>query len=214
MDEKHLLKMMDRAYKMGGYLLIVGNRGIELVCDGAWRFGLNHDKVSAKIKAKLVEHMDFLPEGGQAWFVRPDGAQSADMAVALSMAAAWVPQRRLPVQLTAVEYQGMVIYQNEGTKVCAAIPTTWLLTAGMEDLQVDTAAGLVFCESEGVSASGVCATKRQAANTESALRLNAVLRALEKVRLVGATAAEEMAQQESMWNKERSGEDAEESAEN
>lgn len=209
MDEKHLLKLMDRAYKSGGYLLIVGERGIELICDGMWRFGLDNDKVSAKIKAKLVEHMDFLPTETGAWQVWPDGAQSADMAVALQIAAAWVPQRKLQVQLTAVEYQGMVIYQNEETKVCAAILKTWLLTAGLEDLQVDTAAGLVFCESEGVSATGVCATKRQEANTESALRLNAVLRALEKVRLVGATAVEEMAQQESMWNKERSGEDAE-----
>ena len=198
MDEKHLLKLMDRAYKSGGYLLIVGERGIELICDGMWRFGVDRDKVSAKLKAKLVEHMDFLPTEREAWYVRPDGAQSAEMAVALQTAAAWIAQRRLPVLQTNVRYGALVIYQNEETKVCAALPTSWLLAAGEENLLVDTVAGICYCESEGVSASGVCATKRTENNTERGLKLTAVLRAMEQVRLVGADAAEELIGQQSI----------------
>ena len=210
MDEKHLLKLMDRAYKSGGYLLIVGERGVELICDGMWRFGLDNDKVSTKIKAKLVEHMDFLPTETGAWQVWPDGAQSADMAVALQIAAAWVPQRELQVLQTSMHSGDLWIYQNEGTKVCAGIPSGWLLAAGPENIYVDTVKGICYCESEGVSASGKCATKRTEMGTESALKLAAVLRAMETVRLVGANAAEELAGQEDfLKGTEGSEEDAE-----
>lgn len=206
MDEKHLLKLMDKAYKSGGYLLICGERGVELCCREAWRFGIDKDKVTAKLKAKLVEHMDFLPTEHGAWWVRPDGAQYAEMTVALQEAAAWIPMRMLPVLQTAITYGGLVFYQNEKTKVCAAIPSSWLLTAGQTGISVDTAAGLCYCEEEGVSASGICVTKRTETATDNGLKLRAVLKALEQVRIVGACVEEELAGQQDLMD---SGENAE-----
>ena len=190
-EEKRLLKMMDKAYKAGGYLLVTGERGVELMKEGEWRFGLDRDKVTAKLKAKLVEHMDFLALDRGAWMVRPDGAQSMDMVTALQQCGAWVPQRELPMQQTEVSFCGMVIYQNEATGVCAAIPSAWLLCAGETNVKVDTEHGLCYKSEEGESACGVCATKRTSTMTERALKLQAVLLALEKAKLVGADAAEE-----------------------
>lgn len=194
-EEKRLLKMMDKAYKSGGYLLVNGEKGIELVKEGEWRFGLNRDKVSAKIKAKLVEHMDFLPEIRAAWMVRPDGVQTMDMMTALQECGAWVPKMTLQVQETDICFGSLVIYQNEGTGVCAAIPSSWLLCAGENNVLVDTLAGICYKSEEGESACGVCATKRTEATTERALKLNAVLLALEKTKLVGADAGEQAREQ-------------------
>lgn len=190
-EEKRLLKMMDKAYKSGGYLLVNGDKGIELVKEGEWRFGLNRDKVSAKIKAKLVEHMDFLPEIRAAWMVRPDGVQTMDMATALQECGAWVPQRQLPVLQTELSFGSLVIYQSEALGVCAAIPSSWLLCAGENNVLVDTEHGLCYKSEEGESACGVCVTKRTEATTERALKIHTVLLALEKTKLVGADAPEQ-----------------------
>lgn len=194
-DEKKLLKLMDKAYKAGGYLLVTGERGIELVRDGEWRFGLDKNKVTARIKAKLVEHMDFLPVDQAAWMVRPDGAQSMDMITALQECDAWVPQMKLPMLVTEVSYGGLIVYQNEETGVCAGIPAPWLLCAGSTNVLVDTARGLCYKSEEGESACGVCVTKRTEATTERGLKIRAALLALEKVRLVGAAASIENREQ-------------------
>ncbi len=194
-DEKHLLKLMDKAYKGGGYILVNGARGIELLCEDAWRFGIDNDKVSAKIKAKLVEHMDFLPTAEGAWKIYPDGAQSMDRGTALAEAGAWVPQRKLEMQRTDLSYSGMVIYQNEKTGVCAAIPSTWLLTAGEVNVMVDTEHGLCYKEEAGESACGRCVTKRTETATEVGLRIAVVLKALETIRIVGAKTKAEIADQ-------------------
>ena len=58
-------------------------------------------------------------------------------------------------------------------------------------MKVDTEHGLCYKSEEGESACGVCATKRTSTMTERALKLQAVLLALEKAKLVGADAAEE-----------------------
>ena len=208
-EEKRLLKLMDKAYKAGGYLLVNGERGIELVKEGEWRFGLDKNRVSARIKAKLVEHMDFLPEDAAAWMVRPDGAQTMDLGTALMECGGWVPKRQLAMQETDLCFGSLVIYQNEETGVCAAIPSSWLVCAGENNVLVDTVAGICYKSEEGESACGVCATKRTENTTERAMKLSAVLLALEKTKLVGANAGEQAKEQLDLLEEEECG-DAEE----
>lgn len=190
-EEKGLLRQMDRAYKSGGYLIVTGERGVELVWDGCWRFGLNWDKVTAKLKAKMVEHLDFLPAKGECWIARPDGAQRMDMATALQLCGAWVPQEEMRMLGTDVSFGEMVIYQNEQNGACAAIPARWLFCAGEKNVCVDLKHGLCSKSEEGESACGVCMTKHTEFTTERGRRMHDMLIALERAKLCGADEAME-----------------------
>ena len=205
-EEKHLLKLMDRALKSGGYQLICGDRGIELQKEEEWRFGIDYDKVTSRIKGKLVEHMDFLPEDG-AWMVYADGAQQMDMTTALMNCGILVPQRQLKMLRTNVTVGGLVIYQNEDNLICAALPASWLLCAGEENVLVDTGKGICYKSEEGCSAAGRCLTKRTDYGTEYIHRIARILEALERVRMVGAESAEQDPEQEDLLAEDNDGED-------
>ncbi len=184
-EEKGLLRQMDRAYKSGGYLIVTRERGIELVWEGCWRFGLNWDKVTAKVKAKMVEHLDFLPAVGECWEARPDGAQRMDMVTALQLCGAWVPQEEMRMLETDVSFGDLVVYQNEESGTCAAVPARWLLCTGQKGVCVDLARGLCSKSEEGKSACGVCVTKHTEFATERGRRMRDMLIALERVALCG-----------------------------
>lgn len=205
-EEKHLLKLMDRALKSGGYQLVCGDRGIELQKEEEWRFGIDYDKVTSRIKGKLVEHMDFLPEDG-AWMVYADGAQQMEMTTALMHCGVLVPQRQLRMLRTSVTVGGMVIYQNEDNLVCAALPTSWLLCAGEENVLVDTEHGICYKSEEGCSAAGRCLTKRTDYGTEASHRIARILEALERVRMVGAESVDAEPEQEDLLAEDGNGED-------
>lgn len=196
-DEKKLLKLMDKAVKAGGYQLVIGARGIEILYEKDWKIGLDNDKITSRIKGKIVEHMDFLPNEG-AWMVYANGAQKMEISTALMNCGAMMPQRELPMLQTTLSLGGMVVYQNEKTNVCAAVPTWWVALAGSTGVNIDTEHGFCYKTEEGESAIARCMTKRVETGTEYGRRIAVTLEALERVRMVGAESAAELPGQEDM----------------
>ena len=196
-DEKKLLKLMDKAVKAGGYQLVIGARGIEILYEEEWKIGLDNDKITSKIKGKIVEHMDFLPTDG-AWMVYADGAQKMEIGTALMKCGALLPQRTLDMLQTSLNLGGMVVYQNEMTKVCAAVPTWWVTLTGSTGVKIDTQHGFCYKTEEGESAIARCMTKRVETGTEYGRRIAVILEALERVRMVGAESVAELPGQEDM----------------
>lgn len=196
-DEKKLLKLMDKAVKAGGYQLVIGARGIEILYEEDWKIGLDNDKITSRIKGKIVEHMDFLPTDG-AWMVYADGAQKMEIATALMKCGAMLPQRTLPMLQTNLSLGGMIIYQNEVTKRCAAVPAWWVTLTGSTGVKIDTEHGFCYKTEEGESAIARCMTKRVETGTEYGRRIAVILEALERVRMVGAESAAKLPGQEDM----------------
>ena len=191
-EEKKLLKRMEEAYKSGGYILINREGSVELIYQDNWYFKLTGDKITAKLKAKLVEHMDFLPVREGAWKVLPDGAQSMEMSVAEEETGAWRPMEQVEMLPTALSYGATLIYQNEKDGVCAAVPNKWLTCVGINCVNVDLQNGICCKEEAGELACGVCATMDVTRSTTNALRLRHILEALRKVRMVGKEQEEEL----------------------
>lgn len=196
-DEKKMLKLMDKAVKAGGYQIVLGARGIEILYEDEWKIGLDNDKITSRIKGKIVEHMDFLPTEG-AWMVSAAGAQKMEISTALMKCGAMLPQRKLDMLQTSLSLGGMIVYQNETTKVCAAVPAWWVTLTGSTGVKIDTQHGLCYKTEEGESAIARCMTKRIETGTEYGRRIAVILEALERVRMVGAENAEQLPGQEDM----------------